>query len=366
HVDNFVTAIARDEKDKTKWRKLEALRLTSDEWERADLFTQLLAHADERQHAFSSETHPCLQYAIPALEGLYKAWSTRAAKDRYSHFSNALHAGADKIAEYYDKMGDSKAYIISMYLAPDAKGSHFEKHWDVGLQKEAEALMEQVFSERYTKLNAASMQSAATATSSKPGASLKPQTSKRVLSDDESDDDKTQLGSDSTSASKPWYAEYCRYLQTREDIPPGVSHVQWWGRNAYRYPTWASLALDYLPIMAMSVSSERAFSQGGITISKRRNRLKGDIVEGLQCLKCAIQRDLLFKEHGPCSAQEDESLLDAADDSVDTTTNDGELVEGDESKEGGEHSWDEILEDDDNIYEDLSTESPVTTTASTQ
>ncbi|EKM49460.1 uncharacterized protein PHACADRAFT_201722 [Phanerochaete carnosa HHB-10118-sp] len=95
-------------------------------------------------------------------------------------------------------------------------------------------------------------------------------------------------------------------------------------------------------------------------------RLKGDIVEGLQCLKCAIKRDLLFKEHGPCSAQEDESFLDAADDSVDTTTNDGELVEGDELTEGGEHSWDEILEDDDDIYEDLSTKSPAATTASIQ
>ncbi|KIK33711.1 hypothetical protein CY34DRAFT_32916, partial [Suillus luteus UH-Slu-Lm8-n1] len=55
--------------------------------------------------------------------------------------------------------------------------------------------------------------------------------------------------------------------------------------NGQRYPVWASLARDYLSIMAASVSSEQAFSQGGITISKRRNRLKGDIVEALQCVK---------------------------------------------------------------------------------
>ncbi len=51
---------------------------------------------------------------------------------------------------------------------------------------------------------------------------------------------------------------------------------------------------DYLAIMLSSVSSERAFSQGGITISKRRSHLKGDIVEALQCIKCAIWHDLLF------------------------------------------------------------------------
>ena len=47
--------------------------------------------------------------------------------------------------------------------------------------------------------------------------------------------------------------------------------------------------------MASSVSSERAFSAGGITISKCWNCLKGDIIEALQVLKCAIRHDLLFR-----------------------------------------------------------------------
>ncbi|EJF61812.1 hypothetical protein DICSQDRAFT_38309, partial [Dichomitus squalens LYAD-421 SS1] len=62
--------------------------------------------------------------------------------------------------------------------------------------------------------------------------------------------------------------------------------------NATRHPVWASLARDYLSIMASSVSSERAFSSAGITISKRRNRLKGDIVEAPQGLKCMIRQEL--------------------------------------------------------------------------
>ncbi|EKM58795.1 uncharacterized protein PHACADRAFT_50544, partial [Phanerochaete carnosa HHB-10118-sp] len=55
--------------------------------------------------------------------------------------------------------------------------------------------------------------------------------------------------------------------------------------NAARSPTWASLACDFLSIMASSVSSERAFCQAGITISPRRNRLKADVVEALQFMK---------------------------------------------------------------------------------
>jgi hypothetical protein len=48
--------------------------------------------------------------------------------------------------------------------------------------------------------------------------------------------------------------------------------------------------------MASSVSSESAFSAAGITISKRWNRLGGDIVEALQCLKSFIHQDLIFHE----------------------------------------------------------------------
>ena len=66
--------------------------------------------------------------------------------------------------------------------------------------------------------------------------------------------------------------------------------------NAYRYPTWASLPQDYLAIMASSVSSERAFSAAGITISKRRNRLQGDIVEAIEINKSLKHHDLLFRE----------------------------------------------------------------------
>jgi hypothetical protein len=56
--------------------------------------------------------------------------------------------------------------------------------------------------------------------------------------------------------------------------------------------------------MGSSVSSERAFSAAGQTITKRRNRLKGDIVEALQTLKSAYRQDLLVHEPEPSSALE--------------------------------------------------------------
>lgn len=97
--------------------------------------------------------------------------------------------------------------------------------------------------------------------------------------------------------------EFKTYLNTIEDIPDGMDIVHWWGvsvslfhshmslihhplqLNTSRYPTWHSLAGDYLAMMAASVASEHVFSSAGITISMRCNWLDGDIVEVLQYLK---------------------------------------------------------------------------------
>jgi hAT family C-terminal dimerisation region len=119
--------------------------------------------------------------------------------------------------------------------------------------------------------------------------------------------------------------------------------------NAHRYPVWASLARDYLAIMASSVSSERAFSSAGITISKRRNRLKGDIVEALQCLKCMIHKNLIFRFDPTISiadeiAEEDDILADIGDDIEPNSTN----KESSSTPSGGwNENWLDLEEADD-------------------
>ena len=62
-----------------------------------------------------------------------------------------------------------------------------------------------------------------------------------------------------------------------------------------------------LLIMASSVSSEQVFSSAGITITKRHNRLKPDIVEALQFLKCLYHHDLLFREEASTQFEMEES-----------------------------------------------------------
>ena len=100
--------------------------------------------------------------------------------------------------------------------------------------------------------------------------------------------------------------------------------------------------------MSSSVSSERAFLQGGITISKSRNRLKGDIVEALQCIKCAIRHDLLFREPAPSS------LLEVKEsDELENASTGRDSRAGDEELEIEEFSWDGLViedEDEEDVY----------------
>jgi len=51
--------------------------------------------------------------------------------------------------------------------------------------------------------------------------------------------------------------------------------------------------MDYLPIQASSVPSERVFSSSAETDTKKRNRISPDLMEALQILKFAYKKDRL-------------------------------------------------------------------------
>jgi len=90
--------------------------------------------------------------------------------------------------------------------------------------------------------------------------------------------------------------------------------------------------------MASSVSSERAFSAAEITISKHQNRLQGDIVEALECIKCLLHQDLLFRDVLSLAQVEIELEGVVIDEELPRVT---EAV-----SKGDEFSWDSLLVDE--------------------
>ena len=68
--------------------------------------------------------------------------------------------------------------------------------------------------------------------------------------------------------------------------------------NREIYPTIFKIALDYLPVQASSVPCERVFSSSADTDTKKRNRIKSDLMEALQLLKYGYKKERLhFTAH---------------------------------------------------------------------
>lgn len=152
------------------------------------------------------------------------------------------------------------------------------------------------------------------------------------LSDDENNDKDPDVGDPSSSQHVLWHSDFHGYLNSRDELGM-MSIVEWWGvctqnkcpthadmlqsqLNANQYPVWAPLAQDHLPVMALSVSSERAFSSAGIMICKHCSQLKPDIVEALQFMKCLYCQELLFREEPSTAFEGEEELFEVIGDAA--------------------------------------------------
>ena len=68
--------------------------------------------------------------------------------------------------------------------------------------------------------------------------------------------------------------------------------------NEHTFPTIFRIAMDYLPIQASAVLCERVFSSSTETDTKKRNRIKPELMEALQVLKFTLKKDRLdFTAH---------------------------------------------------------------------
>jgi hypothetical protein len=60
---------------------------------------------------------------------------------------------------------------------------------------------------------------------------------------------------------------------------------QYWKAKQFKFSIVSKIARDYLSILATSAPSECVFSVGGDIVTKKRNRLTGDSIRMIVCLK---------------------------------------------------------------------------------
>jgi len=63
--------------------------------------------------------------------------------------------------------------------------------------------------------------------------------------------------------------------------------------NKAEFPTLFVIAVDYLPIQALSVPCKHVFSSSNETDTKKRNHIKPELMETLQMLKFAYKKERL-------------------------------------------------------------------------
>jgi hypothetical protein len=119
---------------------------------------------------------------------------------------------------------------------------HFKKNWTVAEQIQAISIAEKFYQERYEKYGADGPMA-----QSRKAKQPRIKTLIRDLSsDDETEDDSSSLEQSSRAPSTtpllhsftsdsqselrgPWYESFRRYLDTTENVPDGMSTVEWWG-----------------------------------------------------------------------------------------------------------------------------------------
>ena len=60
--------------------------------------------------------------------------------------------------------------------------------------------------------------------------------------------------------------------------------LKWWRRYGHSHPEIVDLAMRRLCVQASNATSEHAFSKAGLIISKKRQRLTADYVDGISLL----------------------------------------------------------------------------------
>jgi hypothetical protein len=82
--------------------------------------------------------------------------------------------------------------------------------------------------------------------------------------------------------------------------------------HEHTFPTIFRIAMDYLPIQASAVPCERVFSSSAETDTKKRNRIRPELMEAIQVLKFVLKKSRLdFTAH--LQLPEDSMVRDVSD-----------------------------------------------------
>ncbi|KIK18125.1 hypothetical protein PISMIDRAFT_81093, partial [Pisolithus microcarpus 441] len=203
--------------------------------------------------------------------------------------------GLEWVDKYYRRMGNTKAYIISLVLNPNHRMAWIKKSWDALEYKQAKKVS--------TRLMEVHPGPVPAAPSKRP--TLACHLGYSLNSDDESsgpEDANAML----CSVEQELNSYDSCYVEKRSDT------LQFWQGKEKLFPTLYHMVMDYLPIQGSAVPCEQIFSSSAETDTKKRNKIRPALMEALQMLKFHRKKSRLSFTYG-LLPDEDDLVKDGED-----------------------------------------------------
>ncbi|KIJ52825.1 hypothetical protein M422DRAFT_242757 [Sphaerobolus stellatus SS14] len=253
-------------------------RLTPMEWEVLADIKAILEPAFAIQNIMCSEMTPVMTFLVPFFDGLIATWQRLRHDPAYSHLSEMLDTGIDKLVDQLGQYRFSKAAILSIVLNPPLGWQWLESHWPPHRVAEAKEIIIRALKEYDITIHTAHPATpVAKADETYCAAYL-------LLGDS------TRLEQTRANSIPNLQAEFSSYCYSANPPSLGVNLVDWWQNHEEAYPRLFRMAMDYLPAQGSSVLAEWVFSSSAETDTRRRNRLSPHLMEQLQMLKFMLRK----------------------------------------------------------------------------
>ncbi|THH23039.1 hypothetical protein EUX98_g8138 [Antrodiella citrinella] len=282
-------------------------RFSDTDWLALSDVCNILAVPSSVQQVMSHERTPVLSGAIMAIEMLMTQWERYAETDERAPILRFyIDVGMTWAKTYYTRMDDCPAYVIAMFLNPSCRISWIQQNWDPKFLAIAEATIKDKMAE-YEPVGAPPPPPAPVVAQAGPSrdrrnrGSRNPATARpgagprggQLRSLIDSMHGLNLISKPTESDDGPTIEqEYQSYITSRLS-EQSTDIFLFWKNNESTHKRLYKMAMDYLPIQATSVPSERIFSSSGETDTKKRNRLTPAVMEALQVLKFMYKSETL-------------------------------------------------------------------------
>ncbi|KAF7363239.1 Dimer-Tnp-hAT domain-containing protein [Mycena venus] len=242
-----ITADESDEVPDLEGKNYADFKLTKLDWIKIRKMHEVLEVPAKIQQSFSSAKFPTVWRTLPLFEFLQQSWRNMAATAKFADMKDSIDRGLENLEKWYRKTEESDVYFICLALDPNYKTEYAEHQWD----SEAFIHAMEKFKAKFDLYYKSPAIQASVSTDAESSGGVDPREELRAY------------------ISAP--------LENTDD------------HHSEQYPILFRMACDYLAIQGSATASERAFSSGALTATRRRNRLSPEMFEALQLLKSAYR-----------------------------------------------------------------------------